>query len=178
MDFRPERVVLSDVIREVIGSLGALADAKRIDVRTAIEAGVNEVWTDPACLRQILYNYLSNALKFTGNGGAIVVGSRPEGASHFRVEVADTGVGIREEDLGRLFVKFQQLDGGRTKRYQGTGLGLALTRRIAEAQGGRVGVESTPGRGSTFFAVLPGNLFPADAQTQAGVTLRLVKVDE
>jgi signal transduction histidine kinase len=178
MDFRPERIVLSDVIREVTGSLGALADAKRIDVRTAIDAGVNEVCADPASLKQVLYNYLSNALKFTGNGGAIVVRSKPEGASHFRVEVADTGVGIREEDLGRLFVQFQQLDGGRAKRHQGTGLGLALTRRIVEAQGGRVGVESTRGRGSTFFAVLPRNLFPPDVQTQAGVTLRPSNVNQ
>jgi CheY-like chemotaxis protein len=64
-------------------------------------------------------------------------------------------VGISQKDIGKLFVEFQQLDSGKAKRFQGTGLGLALTKRIVEAQGGRVGVESTPGEGSTFFAVLP-----------------------
>ncbi|MFL5656626.1 MAG: response regulator, partial [Ktedonobacteraceae bacterium] len=73
----------------------------------------------------------------------------------FRLEVEDSGIGIQPEDLGRLFVEFQQLDAGLTKQYQGTGLGLALTRRIVEAQGGRVGVHSNPGQGSTFFAILP-----------------------
>ncbi len=79
----------------------------------------------------------------------------PEGAEHFRVDVEDDGIGISAEDLGRLFVEFQQLDSTASKRYQGTGLGLALTKRIVEAHGGRVDVRSTPGSGSTFSAVLP-----------------------
>jgi CheY-like chemotaxis protein len=73
----------------------------------------------------------------------------------FRLEVSDTGIGIREEDLPRLFVEFQQLDASAAKKYAGTGLGLALTKRIVEAQGGRVGVRSTVGAGTVFFAVLP-----------------------
>lgn len=72
-----------------------------------------------------------------------------------RVEVRDTGIGIRPEDMHRLFVEFQQLDAGTAKKYPGTGLGLALTKRIAEAQGGRVGVESELGNGSTFWTELP-----------------------
>jgi signal transduction histidine kinase len=71
------------------------------------------------------------------------------------VEVADSGSGIRRQDLSRLFVEFEQLDGSRAKRYQGTGLGLALTKRLAEGQGGTVGAESEIGCGSTFFVVLP-----------------------
>ena len=73
----------------------------------------------------------------------------------FRVEVEDTGIGIAQEDIGRLFVEFQQLEAGAAKMHAGTGLGLALTRRLVEAQGGSVGVHSAPGKGSTFFAVLP-----------------------
>jgi signal transduction histidine kinase len=73
----------------------------------------------------------------------------------FHVEVEDTGIGVKPEDISRLFVEFQQLDSGAAKRYPGTGLGLALTKRIVEAQGGRVGVTSVPGQGSTFSAVLP-----------------------
>jgi signal transduction histidine kinase len=102
----------------------------------------------------VFYNYLSNALKFTPEGGTVTVRVRPEGASEFRVEVEDTGIGIEPEDISRLFVEFQQLDSTPAKRFQGTGLGLALTRRIVEAQGGRVGVRSTPGTGSVFHAVL------------------------
>jgi CheY-like chemotaxis protein len=81
--------------------------------------------------------------------------SRAEGAEFFRLEVEDYGIGIRAEDLDRLFVEFQQLDASTAKRYQGTGLGLALTKRLAEAQGGRVEVRSAVGEGSVFSAVLP-----------------------
>jgi signal transduction histidine kinase len=78
-----------------------------------------------------------------------------EGSDFVRLEVQDTGIGIRPGDYGRLFVEFQQLDASTAKRYQGTGLGLALTKRLAEAQGGRVEVRSTLGEGSTFAAILP-----------------------
>ena len=69
--------------------------------------------------------------------------------------MTDTGIGISEDKINQLFVAFQQLDISATKKFQGTGLGLALTRRIVEAQGGHVGVESTPGKGSTFYVILP-----------------------
>jgi CheY-like chemotaxis protein/anti-sigma regulatory factor (Ser/Thr protein kinase) len=115
---------------------------------------VDYVVTDPARLKQVLYNYLSNALKFSTDEAQITVRAKPTDASHFRIEVEDTGPGIEPEDIGKLFVEFAQLDSSTAKRHQGTGLGLALTRKIVEAQGGQVGVESLAGRGSTFFAVL------------------------
>ena len=155
LEFQPERVSVSSLIREVTEILGALAAEKQIQVETEIEDRVDDVTIDAGRLKQILYNYLSNALKFTGPGGRVVVKLKADGASEFRLEVSDNGVGISEKDVARLFVEFQQLDATTAKRYQGTGLGLALTKRIVEAQGGRVGVESTPGQGSTFFAVLP-----------------------
>jgi CheY-like chemotaxis protein len=80
---------------------------------------------------------------------------KADGDQRFRLEIQDTGIGISPEDLGRLFVEFQQLEAGAAKRHQGTGLGLALTRRLVEAQGGSVGVKSTIGTGSTFHACLP-----------------------
>ena len=79
----------------------------------------------------------------------------PEDDKTFLLEVEDTGVGIAAEDIGKLFVEFQQLDNSTGKKYPGTGLGLALTKRFVENQGGRVGVRSTPGKGSLFYAVLP-----------------------
>ena len=154
LEFHPESISSSKVILEVTGILGGLAAAKHIQFETQIEPEVATLFTDPGRLKQVLYNYVSNALKFTGEGGRVRVNLRAEGASEFRLEVSDTGVGIPQEDIGKLFIEFQQLDSGKAKRFQGTGLGLALTKRIVEAQGGRVGVESTPGAGSTFFAVL------------------------
>jgi signal transduction histidine kinase len=80
---------------------------------------------------------------------------RPESNDWFRLEVEDHGEGIRAENLTRLFTEFQQLDSSSTKQHQGTGLGLALTRRIVEAQGGSVGVTSEVGKGSIFWAIVP-----------------------
>lgn len=155
MEFRPEQVSVSAIIQEVTGILGALAADKQIRVEMEIDSSVDQVFIDPGRLKQVLYNYISNALKFTNEGGGVVVRLKREGDKEFRIEVSDTGVGIAPKDMPRLFVEFQQLDATAAKRYQGTGLGLALTRRIVEAQRGRVAVESEPGKGSTFSAVLP-----------------------
>jgi signal transduction histidine kinase len=113
------------------------------------------VSVDPRLLKQILYNYLSNAIKFTSDGGNVELRIAPENEALFRVDVEDTGIGVRPEDMNRLFVEFQQLDQGVAKKYPGTGLGLALTKRIVEAQGGTVAVRSVLGKGSTFSALLP-----------------------
>jgi protein-histidine pros-kinase len=156
---RPEPLDLSHAVAEARDILRALAAEKRIEVTAEIQPGLDRLFLDPARLKQLLYNFLSNALKFTPEGGRVSVRGTAEGDS-FRVEVEDTGIGISPADMGRLFVEFQQLDSGMSKRYQGTGLGLALTRRIAEAQGGRVGARSVPGKGSVFFAVLPRTTAP------------------
>ena len=128
---------------------------KRITVSTDIAPGVKGVQGDSGKLKQVLYNYLSNALKFTPDEGRVTVRISPEGTEAFRLEVIDTGIGIPPEGIAKLFVEFQQLDSTMSKKHQGTGLGLALTKRIVEAQGGRVGVTSEPGKGSVFFATLP-----------------------
>jgi DNA-binding response OmpR family regulator/signal transduction histidine kinase len=154
-EFRPEEVITAKLVCEVRSVLRTLAAQKQITVEARVEPCVDRVVADPAKLKQVLYNYLSNALKFTPARGRVDIRLGPEGTDAFRLEVQDTGIGIRPEDQSRLFVEFRQLDSGPDKRYPGTGLGLALTRRIVEMQGGRVGVESTPGQGSLFFAVLP-----------------------
>jgi PAS domain S-box-containing protein len=161
MEFLPEPVDLGKIAAEVRDILRSLAASRRIAIAIEVDPAASEAVADPAKLKQVLYNYLSNALKFTPEDGRVTLRFAPQGGEHFRLEVEDTGIGIRPEDLGRLFVEFQQLDVGAAKKYGGTGLGLALTRRIVEAQGGRVGVDSTPGRGSRFFAVLPRAASPA-----------------
>jgi PAS domain S-box-containing protein len=155
MKFQPEPVDLAKSVSEARDILKHMADSKRISVGIEIAPDLGTAMTDPAKLQQVLYNYLSNALKFTPDEGRVTVKVRPEDGDCFRLEVEDTGIGIKPEDLKRLFVEFQQLDATMAKKYPGTGLGLALTKRIVEAQGGQVGVRSTRGKGSLFFAVLP-----------------------
>jgi protein-histidine pros-kinase len=160
MEFRPEEVDLALLTREVGDILRGLAARKHLRVEVDVDEEVRKVVVDAARVKQILFNYLSNAIEFTPEGGRIFVRVASEGPSLFRIDVEDTGVGIPSEQLGKLFVEFQQLDGSAAKRHQGTGLGLALTKRIAEAHGGRVAVRSTPGHGSTFSAVLPRAISP------------------
>jgi protein-histidine pros-kinase len=158
INFQAEPVELTNLVWETCESVRALVGNKRLKIESRIDPEVNAVHSDPAKLKQVLYNYLSNAIKFTADEGRILVKAMPNGQSEFRIEVEDTGIGIRSEDIEKLFVEFQQLDSTLTKRYQGTGLGLALTKKLVEAQGGRVGVNSVFNKGSTFFAVLPRNL--------------------
>jgi PAS domain S-box-containing protein len=155
IDLRPERIDVAQVAAETSAVLRSAAAAKEIKLRFEIDPAVRWVTVDPARLKQVLYNYASNALKFTAEGGEVVIRTRPEGDQHFRLEVQDNGIGIAAHDRSRLFVEFQQLDAGTAKRHQGTGLGLALTKRLVEAQGGAVGFDSTLGKGSVFYAVLP-----------------------
>jgi len=155
MEFYSEPVSLTKLIGEVTETLRAIAAEKKIVIGTDVAAEVDQVSTDPAKLKQVLYNYLSNALKFTPEGGTVIVRARPETSSSFRIEVEDNGIGIRDEDIGKLFSEFRQLDSGIAKKSQGTGLGLALCKRMVEAQGGSVGVQSTFGKGSVFYIVLP-----------------------
>jgi PAS domain S-box-containing protein len=160
MEFRPEEVDVAQLTKEVRDTLRGLAAQKHLRVEIDVDEEVRQVVVDAGRVKQILYNYLSNAIKFTPDGGRIIVRVASESPSLFRIDVEDTGVGIPSEQLGKLFVEFQQLDGSAAKRQQGTGLGLALTKRIAEAHGGRVAVRSTPGQGSTFSAVLPRSISP------------------
>ncbi len=153
MSFNPESVDMAELVHEAEQAVEASVVRKHIDLRTEIEATVAAPMLDRARLKQVLFNYLSNAVKFTAEGGRVVIRLRTDG-EQLVIEVEDSGIGINKEDLPRLFTQFQQLDGSSSKKYPGTGLGLAITRQVVEAQGGTVGVKSTPGRGSTFYARL------------------------
>jgi signal transduction histidine kinase len=155
MEFHPERIDLAHLLGEVRDILRPVAAAKQIAIETAIDPACESLYLDAGKLKQVLYNYLSNALKFTGERGRVQVRAWPEAMRTLHLEVEDSGIGIRPDDIGLLFSEFRQLDSSAGKRYQGTGLGLALTRRIVEAQGGTVGARSTFGQGSVFHAVLP-----------------------
>jgi PAS domain S-box-containing protein len=152
-------VVLEDVdvvplVHEVRDVVRGLAPDKALPISVDVAPEAARWRADPRILKQILYNYLSNALKFT-DAGEVYIRVAPDGADEVRIEVEDTGIGIAERDVGLLFTAFRQLDASPGKRYPGTGLGLALTRKLAEAHGGRAGATSVLGRGSKFFVVLP-----------------------
>jgi len=155
MEFYLEIVDPERLVSEVRDVLRTLVAEKQIDLTTEISPALGQLTADPRRLKQMLYNFLSNAIKFTPQKGRVTIRMFPEDEEHFRLEVEDSGAGISAEDVGKLFTEFQQLDGGSGRMHGGTGLGLALTRGIAQAQGGRVGVNSTLGKGSLFFAVLP-----------------------
>jgi signal transduction histidine kinase len=155
IEFRPESVDMGEIVADVVATLQTIAAKNSIRVDTDVDPGLGNVVIDSSRIKQILYNYLSNALKFTPAGGHVTVRVRPDAATTFRIEVEDTGIGIAATDLGRLFGDFQQLDAGAAKKHAGTGLGLAITKRLVEAQHGTVGVKSILGEGSTFDAVLP-----------------------
>jgi len=113
------------------------------------------VWSDRKKLSQILYNLLDNASKFTREGTITLTVGPDAAPSFFRIDVRDNGIGMSAEEVGRLFQEFTQADASTTRKYSGTGLGLALCRRFAELLGGQVWVESARGEGSTFHVRLP-----------------------
>jgi PAS domain S-box-containing protein len=154
VQFVPEPLNLAEIVDEVCSVLSAFAQERRLHIEQDVEP-LADIIADHAKVRQVIFNYLSNALKFSTEGGRVTVRVAADGPDCFRIEVRDHGVGVAPDDLKRLFVEFQQLDSGLAKEYAGTGLGLALTKRIVEAQGGSVGAESTPNVETRFFAVLP-----------------------
>ena len=153
-EFFPAPLDLRDLVKDVTDILHTDLHRKQLRLAVEIDPQVQKLQLDPARLKQVLFNYLSNAIKFTPPGGNITVRARAEGPEHFRLEVEDNGIGIAAGDIPRLFNEFTQLDTGYDKHHPGTGLGLALTRRLVEAQGGRVGVSSVLGSGSVFHLVL------------------------
>ena len=153
MEFHPESTRIDTLVYEVRDVVRPLAEKKRLKLGISVPSEFTAV-VDPARFKQVLYNYLSNAVKFTPESGRVEVRVRREEDSSFRLEVEDTGVGISPDEIAKLFQEFQQLPNSR-KAEQGTGLGLALTRHIVEAQGGSVSVRSVKGSGSVFAAVFP-----------------------
>ncbi|MGH7338708.1 MAG: histidine kinase dimerization/phospho-acceptor domain-containing protein, partial [Myxococcota bacterium] len=135
LEFRPRVVGVGVLVGEVASILRPLAASRRIEITVDVDPELGEVLIDPGRFKQVLYNYLSNALKFSDEQSVVHLRVFGQGAEAFRLEVEDHGPGIAPADLGRLFLEFQQLATGVGRKHTGTGLGLALTRRLVEAQG-------------------------------------------
>jgi signal transduction histidine kinase/ActR/RegA family two-component response regulator len=153
MTLRLVSVSIAKLVDDVVGTAGPLAAKNRLAVQTDT-SGAGEVMADSGKLTQMLLNLVSNAIKFTTSGGNVSITARRI-STMLEISVADTGIGISPADLGLIFREFQQLDSDVGRQNQGTGLGLALTRRLAALHGGDVRVESEIGKGSVFTLSLP-----------------------
>ena len=154
MELRREWVPMGPLIDGVRGGLEPLAARQEVELAIEVAADLPEMHVDPLRIKQVLYNLLSNGLKFTGRGGRVVLTARVD-PPWLRLEVSDTGIGIKAEDLPRLFREFEQVTPVEGTKPEGTGLGLALTRRLLAMHGGTIEVHSRPQEGSTFVALLP-----------------------
>jgi signal transduction histidine kinase len=156
---RPERVDLSELLPTVVASIKWMLGTKQLEVELDVAPELPVVKTDPRKLNQVVINLLSNAVKFTPEGGSIVVrarrGGQDGGQDAVHIEVQDSGIGIAKEDQARIFEEFRQLDGSPERPYGGVGLGLALVKRLTEALGAEVAVESGANRGATFTVKVP-----------------------
>ena len=177
MEVRPSEFNLAKLVSAQCDMIASLSEEKNILLSVEVADRLPKAYQDPNKLGQIINNLLSNAIKFTPDGGLVTVRITDSTQSRFRLEVADTGVGIAEEDQEIVFEKFRQsrkvLDGeGLTREYAGTGLGLSIVKELAKLLGGEVNFESELGRGSTFWVTLPWRL-----TTTAPLKLPLSSVD-
>ena len=153
MEFNFSQIKLPDLLQSVISVQRGHAMQKGLSIELEEEGIPLIVYSDEVRLRQVLLNITNNAVKFTDQG-RVAVRARAEG-ERVRIEVEDTGIGIKPDDLSVIFEKFRQSESFLTRNHQGTGLGLALARNLVEHMGGEIGVVSTPDKGSVFYLLLP-----------------------
>lgn len=148
-----EPVNVADVLKKVASTMRPQVEKKQLALELVIPPGLDLVRGDPRRVEQIILNLMSNAIKFTDQGYIRIECSRQGGMVVIRV--IDTGIGIKNVDLDRLFKPFSQVDTGLTRQYEGTGLGLSICQKLVDMMGGTIDVESEPGRGSIFSVALP-----------------------
>lgn len=170
MELNPERFFVPQAIDEVTSVIRPLFDKKHLMFGITVDREVANITADRIKFKQVLYNLLSNAVKFTPERGEITLHAQmvegnnyltifdPKTArikNHLQISIADSGIGIKPEDQERIFSEFEQVDNSYARRYEGTGLGLALTKRLVELHDGLISVQSEEGKGSTFSIILP-----------------------
>lgn len=165
MELHIEQTSLALLCKTVIGHFSALTKKKKIKVRLSVEEHIPALLTDAGKVEQILYNFLSNAVKFTPERGRVEIRARMLDEKNVRIEVSDTGCGIVEADKKKIFEKFRQIDGSITRQSPGSGLGLAISRELAALLAGSIGLDSEAGKGSTFWLDIPVTLTKEQAKT-------------
>jgi len=155
MEVRSEKLSLNDLFEALSGLLKPLLTSKNLTLDASVAPGVPILQTDPAKLQQVLYNFLSNAIKFSPPATSIDLRAALEPDGRVRLSVTDRGSGIDPEKHDVIFEKFKQIDGSHTRQHSGTGLGLAISKDLTTLLGGTIGVSSFPGEGATFWIVLP-----------------------
>jgi signal transduction histidine kinase len=166
MELRLETVSVPGLCRTVVGHFSALTKKKKIKVKLSVDNHLPPLMTDAGKVEQVLYNFISNAVKFTPERGRIEVRAEMVDEKTARISVADTGCGIAEADKEKIFEKFRQVDGSITRHSAGSGLGLAISKELATMLAGRVGLESEFGKGSTFWLEIPVFLTKNEAHTE------------
>jgi len=161
MELTVEELDIHPVVEDVVALVRPQSDAKAIEVRAALAAGLPAILADRARFRQVLVNLVSNAVKFTDKGAVVV--SATTGDGWVTVSVSDTGIGISPEAQAYIFDEFRQADASTTRRYGGTGLGLAISKRLVALHGGRIWVDSSPSGGSVFSFTMPVHVRAAAA---------------
>jgi signal transduction histidine kinase len=155
MTLELEKVNLPLLLESCLSIVREKALAHNIALNTRIAGALGDVRIDVRKFKQMVYNLLANAVKFTPDGGRILLQARPAPAGQLEFSVADNGIGIAEKDTLRLFTPFEQLDSSLARKYEGTGLGLSMVKRLAELHGGTVSVSSELGKGSCFTVLIP-----------------------
>jgi signal transduction histidine kinase len=155
MEVRSEPLVVGDMFEGIVNILRPMTEQKDLTIHPAVSSDVPILQTDPGKLQQVLYNFLSNAIKFSPEGGRIELSAVRDGAEHVRIAVTDHGPGIPVEKQSIIFEKFRQIDGSVTRTHSGTGLGLAISRELSILLSGSIGVKSAPGEGATFWITVP-----------------------
>ena len=172
MELHLTRVDIEGAIDEVVSGLQPLAARRRQVLHCTLSRDLPLVRADAVRVKQILVNLLGNAIKYTEDGGSITVSAdaiEEAGRLMVRVAITDTGIGIAESDLDRVFAEFEQVGSDYGRSQEGTGLGLALVRRLVMLHDGAIGVKSTPGVGSTFSFTIPAYATPADTEAANAV---------
>lgn len=150
-----EKISVRIVICETISLLKERASKNKVVINTELDPELDFIEADKQRIKQILFNLLNNAIKFSKTeGGTICVRTKREG-TNAKISVSDTGIGIKEENIGKLFKEFEQVSADISRNYGGTGLGLAISKKLVELHGGRIWAESMHGEGSTFTFTLP-----------------------
>ena len=155
MEVRSEPLSLGDLFEGLTNVLKPATEAKGLHLLAGVDPDVPILRTDPAKLQQVLYNFLSNAIKFSPPAGQIRLGAHALPDGRIRIEVGDQGPGIAPDQHGLIFEKFRQIDGSVTRQHSGTGLGLAISRELTQLLDGQIGLDSEPGAGATFWVALP-----------------------